>query len=326
MAEEYDPVAQRASFARQFIGTTNLDQRRRFAQDISEARERDEERQQQQFEERQRADPRLMQAVTARRREQRQAQEGFERGDLARQRFEFEQGREQRANTIAQRRLELDTNREQRFMRKEQLEIDRLDREEDDTLAAEEDELKLREATTPGSSAYQRGVLDIFLRRPYVNKDYRNQALKAAGYADPEVAFKEAADAVEAGASRATAKLPGGGTATFTQEKRDLPTVQKELTAARRLFATAKKEAEPSNIEYAESLVRRLERETQGLGGTIGPQPSQQEAQTTAAPAAAPAPQSSSTNFTNPEEFKSAFQSAPSGTILIFNGRQWKKP
>lgn len=288
MAEEYDPVERRALFAERFSGTTNLDQRRRFAQDISEAKERDEERAQALFEQRQQADPRLMQAVTARRRENRQLQEGLERGDLARQRFEFEQGREQRANTIAQRRLQLDTNREERFLRKEQLEIDRLDREEDDTLAAEEDELKLRESTTPGSSAYQRGVLDIFLRRPYVNKDYRNQALKAAGYTDPEIAFKEAADAVQAGASRATAKLPGGGVATFTQEKRDLPTVQRELTAARRLFAAAKKDAEPSNIEYAESLVRRLEQETQGLGGTIGPQPNQQTAQTPEPAAATP--------------------------------------
>lgn len=310
-----DPITDRALFAQRFSGTTNLEQRRRFAQDITTAKEMEDERRAQAFEQAQRADPRLMQAVTARRRETRQLQEGLERGDLARQRLEFDQGREQRANQIAQKKLQLDLGREDRFLRKEQLDIDRINREEDDTLAAEEDELKLREQVTPGSSAYQRGVLDIFLRRPYVNKEYRNNALKAAGYLDPEVAFKEAADAKQAGASRVTVKTPGGVTATFTNEKRDLSKVQNELSAARRMFA---RETEPSNKTYAESLVRRLEQEAQGLGGTIGPQPEgqAQAAQTPAAP---------SNNFTDQESYMKARAAAPSGTILYFNGKPYRK-
>lgn len=315
-----DPITDRALFAQRFSGTTNLEQRRRFAQDITTAKAAEDERRAMEFEGQQRANPQLMNAVTARSRERRMLGEGLERGDLARQRLEFDQGKEQRANTIAQKKLQLDLGREDRFLRKEQLDIDRINREEDDTLAAEEDELKLREQVTPGSSAYQRGVLDIFLRRPYVNKEYRNMALKSAGFQDPEEAFKTAADAVEAGASRATVKLPGGGTATMTKQ-RDLPTVQKELTAARNLFGLSKKQMEPSNVAYAESLVRKLEEEVQGLGGVIGPQP---EGQAQAA-TVAQTPATQSNNFTDQESYMKARAAAPTGTILYFNGKPYRK-
>lgn len=319
---DYDPATRRALFAEtfkdyepEFNGRTPLDTRRRRAQILTEAKAASEARDAALFEQQQRSNPNLMNAVTARDREDRMFREGVQRGSIARQRLEFDIGKEERANQIAQKKLQLDLGREDRFLRKEQLDIDRINREEDDTLAAEEDELKLREQVTPGSSAYQRGVLDIFLRRPYVNKEYRNMALKSAGFQDPEEAFKTAADAVESGASRATVKTPGGVTATFTNEKRDLSKVQNELSAARRMFA---RETEPSNKTYAESLVRRLEQEAQGLGGTIGPQPEGQSQ-------APQAPAASANNFTDQESYMKARAAAPSGTILYFNGKPYRK-
>lgn len=315
MADPYDPVAEKALFAQRFSGTTNLEQRRRFAQDITRARAEEDERRAMEFEQQQRADPRLMQAVTARRRENRMLQEGFERGDLARQRLEFDIGRDERANRIAQKKLQLDMGREDRLMRAQELELQRAEQKEEDELGFDEDERVLREQVTPGSSAYQRGIFDILMKRKHLDRDFRNNVLKAAGVLDPEEAWRQAADAQDAGANRVTVKTPGGVTATFTNEKRDLSKVQNELSAARRMFA---RETEPSNKTYAESLVRRLEQEAQGLGGTIGPQPEGQSQ-------APQAPAASANNFTDQESYMKARAAAPSGTILYFNGKPYRK-
>lgn len=310
-----DPITDRALFAQRFSGTTNLEQRRRFAQDITTAKAAEDERRAIEFEQQQRADPSLMQAVTARRRENRQLQEGFERGDLARQRLEFDIGRDERANRIAQKKLQLDMGREDRLMRAQELELQRAEQKEEDELGFDEDERVLREQVTPGSSAYQRGIFDILMRRKHLDRDFRNNVLKAAGVLDPEEAWRQAADAQDAGANRVTVKTPGGVTATFTNEKRDLSKVQNELSAARRMFA---RETEPSNKTYAESLVRRLEQEAQGLGGTIGPQPEGQSQ-------APQAPAASANNFTDQESYMKARAAAPSGTILYFNGKPYRK-
>ena len=78
-------------------------------------------------------------------------QEGFERSDLARQRFEFEQGKEQRATQVARKKLELDMGREERLNQKLQMEMDIANRKEEDELGFDADEQKLRESVTPVS-------------------------------------------------------------------------------------------------------------------------------------------------------------------------------
>lgn len=319
---DYDPATRRALFAEtfkdyepEFNGRTPLDTRRRRAQILTEAKAASEERDAALFEQQQRSNPNLMNAVTARDREDRMFREGVQRGSIARQRLEFDIGKEDRANILARKKFQLDLDREDRFLRKEAADIDRITAQEEDELGFDEDERALREKVTPGSSAYQRGIFDILMKRKHLDRDFRNNVLKAAGVLDPEEAWRQAADAQDAGANRVTVKTPGGVTATFTNEKRDLSKVQNELSAARRMFA---RETEPSNKTYAESLVRRLEQEAQGLGGTIGPQPEGQSQ-------APQAPAASANNFTDQESYMKARAAAPSGTILYFNGKPYRK-
>lgn len=215
-----DPLASRAAFAERFKNTTNLDQRRRFAQDISEARNREEERDQADFERMQLANPEVGRLVLAREKADQAARNQFAVRDLAERRFQWDQEKASRLEAINAKRMDLQMRQEDRLLKKAEMEMDRENRMEEDTLAVEDEEQRLRESgVLPGSAAYKQGMVDIFLKRPYVDKQYRNMALEAAGIQDPEAAFEAAANAIQAGASRASAKLPGGGTATFTSPK-----------------------------------------------------------------------------------------------------------
>lgn len=320
---DYDPATRRALFAEtfkdvepEFNGRTPLDMRRRRAQILTEAKDAAEARDAALFEQQQRADPRLMQAVTARDREDRMFREGVQRGSIARQRLDFDIGKEDRANILARKKFQLDLDREDRFLRKEAADIDRITAQEEDELGFDEDERALREQVTPGSTAYQRGIFDILIKRKHLDRDFRNNVLKAAGVIDPEEAWKQAADAVDAGASRVTARTPTGVTATFTNEKVDLNTAQKRLDGARKMWAEAKKDGEPSNVEYAEARVRQLEQQVQGLGGVTGAQPEGSSVAQTSTP---------QNNFTDQESYMKARAAAPAGTILYFNGKPYRK-
>lgn len=268
-----DPITERALFAERFSGTQNPEQRRRFAQDITLAKERDSDRRAQEFEELQLRNPKVGQLVLSRQREERMGQaQRFQQG-LAEERLALDEERmalSLRAEQRAIQKARLD-------MKKAELDMDRQLREEADTLSAEEEEFALREQFKPGSEDYKRGVLNLALRYPGLSKDYRRTMLESAGYTDPDAAYKAAADFAQQnpGSRVSGVPLPGGSKATITgpAKPRELATVQKELDAARRMWGMAKKDAEPSNIEYAEARVRQLEEEAKNLGGVTGPKP-----------------------------------------------------
>lgn len=215
---EADELDKRAAFATKFQGTTNLDQRRRFAQDISEAKAREEERARADFEQLQLDRPEVGRLMLGREKAEQAARNQLQVRDLAERKFQWDMEKASRLESLNTKRAELEIRREDRLLKQAELKMERANLEEEDTLAVEMEEQALRDAgIAPGSTEYQKRLVGTFLRYPYVNKEYRNMALKSAGLTDPEVQFQQAADAVQAGAARATAKLPGGGTATFEQ-------------------------------------------------------------------------------------------------------------
>ena len=107
MAEYDDPLASRAAFAERFKSTGNLDQRRRFAQDISSAKAREEERDTAAFETLQRKDPQLMNAVTARSKERRMGREGEAKLGQAERRIDDAQSRFERLQSLREDQFKL---------------------------------------------------------------------------------------------------------------------------------------------------------------------------------------------------------------------------
>lgn len=215
-----DPLASRAAFAERFKNTTNLDQRRRFAQDISEAKAREEERAQADFERMQLQNPEVGRLVLAREKEDRAARNQLVARDLAERKFQWDMEKGSRLETLNAKRMDLQMRQEDRLLRDAEIKMERQDREESDTLAVQEGEQALRDSgAIPGSAAYKRGVIDLFLKHPNVKKEFRISALEGAEITQDQ--YQAAIDAIEAGASRASARLPGGGTATFTSPKED---------------------------------------------------------------------------------------------------------
>lgn len=278
MASPYDQLEQQqdrsAAFAQSFVGgTRNPEQYRRFSAELKGAQERERARREADFEALQLRDPKVGNLIVARQRE--------ERLGKAQQ---FQQSLAQEKLALDDERLSLSLRNEQRAiaktrldMMKEELDLDRELLSEEHTVAAEQEELELRQQFPPGSEGYKRGIMNIALRYHGLKKDYRQTMLGSAGYIDPDAAWKAATDAAEIPGSRVTGiPLPGGAKATITgpPKPRELATVQKELDAARKMWGVAKKDAEPSNIEYAEARVRQLEEEAKNLGGVAGPQPS----------------------------------------------------
>lgn len=278
MASPYEQLEQQqdrsAAFAQSFVGgTRNPEQYRRFSAELKGAQERERARREADFEALQLRDPKVGNLIVARQRE--------ERLGKAQQ---FQQSLAQEKLALDDERLSLSLRNEQRAiaktrldMMKEELDLDRELLSEEHTVAAEQEELALRKQFPPGSENYKKGILNIALRYHGLNKDYRRTMLESAGYTDPEAAYKAAADFAQQnpGSRVSGVPLPGGskGTIAGPAKPRELATVQKELDAARRMWGMAKKDAEPSNIEYAEARVRQLEEEAKNLGGVTGPKP-----------------------------------------------------
>lgn len=198
MAEIYnpqdDPVERRAAFAQSFRGTTNLDQRRRFAQDLSEAKARQEERDEALFEERQRQDPRLMQAVTARGRERRLANEAMDKADLAERKFTWDQEKASLSRGLQERSILLREKQERRLFQQAQDDLDTAFRMEEDTYLFRQAEKGLRErGVMPGTKAYRDGLAQIVVDHPYVDPKYRDPIMKGAGITDPDDIQKQMA-------------------------------------------------------------------------------------------------------------------------------------
>lgn len=217
-----DPLASRAAFAQRFKNTTNLDQRRRFAQDISEAKAREEERAQADFERMQLQNPEVGRLVLAREKEERDARNQFAVRDLAERKFQWDQQKAGRMDALNAKRLDLQMRQEDRLLKKAEMDMDNADREEEATFAIQAGERGLREkGILPGSTAYKQSLMDLFIANPYANKELRRSALEAAGIPNPEEAYSAAADFVmqNPGSRVSGVPLPGGARGTLVSPK-----------------------------------------------------------------------------------------------------------
>lgn len=191
-----DVVEDKAEFAARFRNTGNLDQRRRFAQDLSEAKRRNDERLEAEFESMQRNDPQLMNAVTNRIQENRMGRQSAIGADLAERKFERLLDRDVTVDDLNERKFQLQENTAQRAAKKFMLDAEKAEAQQEAELIvqAREQEIRLDPKTPPGSTAYKRAVLDLLIKNPEIDKDTRNTWLQQAGYEDPDLAVEEAAN------------------------------------------------------------------------------------------------------------------------------------
>jgi hypothetical protein len=212
-----DPLPDRAAFAERFKNTTDLDQRRRFAQDISSAKGREDDRRAAEFEQMQMQNPELMRSVTGRMRESRMDREGRWRADLNQQRFISQQERDARVQGINERRLALQEMQEQRHLNKAERELRDAERIELDTDSFERGEQELREkGYLPGSSQYRDGILNLGARHPYVDSAFRRGVYEGAK-------IQMDADDIQSELAELTAQNPN---ASFTIGPDGRPTVR----------------------------------------------------------------------------------------------------
>lgn len=309
---EYDPVARRAAFAQNFQNTTNLDQRRRFAQDISEAKTRDDERQKQEFEALQIRNPKVGQLMLNREKEDRMAMEGFQKQNLAERRLQFEQEKASRMETLNNKRIELQMRTEERAMRKAEMDLEREDLRQKDEIGMEDTEFNLRQQFGAGSQQYRDGLLQAALHFKNLNRDYRNTALKMAGIEDPEAAFKAASEAVAANpGSRATSvPIPGGGGAKISLTGPKPPATQnvdEELSKAYAARDRAKQHQDEDYRVFTENRIRELEAAKKGA-------PAAAQSATQADP------------VQPPQDFQAAAAAVAPGQTFQFGGKTWRKP
>lgn len=181
MADIIDPTERRAVFAETFKDSGTLDQRRRRAQDISQAAERTKERRAQEFEQLQLNNPEVGRMVTGRMAEERQNRESIVRSNLAQDRFTWDQEKTRRLEDLNERKLKLQQRQEDRMIRKTETELKDAERFEFDTDAFERGEEELRGAGfLPGSSEYREGVINLAARHPYVKPDWRRTIFEGA--------------------------------------------------------------------------------------------------------------------------------------------------
>ena len=211
MAEYDDPLASRAAFAERFKSTGNLDQRRRFSQDISEAKAREEERDTAAFEALQRKDPQLMNAVTKRMSERRLGVERQQNLGLQERKFERQLDRDVTIDDLNERKFGLQEKTQSVQRRKALMDIDRAERELDDTFAYEVGEQQLRDEFGPGTTEYRQGIVELAASLPYLKKDIRQESLKEVGFEDPDEAFRQASDFLKQGGKRVTGVPVGRG-------------------------------------------------------------------------------------------------------------------
>lgn len=294
--EPYDPVARKAAFAQEFKGTTNLDQRRRYAQDITEARDRDKERRQQEFEQLQIQRPEVGRLMLGRETEDRRAAEGrvtqglaIQKQGLAERKQQFQESKDISMEDIARRRLSFQEESSKRAMRKELLDTDRMEAEQEAELIvqAREHDLRRDPKTPPGSSAYKRAVLDLLIKNPDISKDTRNVWLKQAGYEDPDLAVKEAADQMASNPLiQKQTVTTDRGTTTMVSPKptQGADALEKELTGLYKDLRLARKdvdsmdEVETSRLEKLisakEAKLNQMEKEAGATPTATEPTPS----------------------------------------------------
>jgi hypothetical protein len=309
MPDIIDPYERRAAFAAQFQGTTNLDQRRRFAQDISTAKDRAEERAQIEFEQAQRANPKLMTAVTGRIKEQRMGEEWFQKANLAERRFQLDTSKAITAEDLANQRLSIAKSAEERALKTQALTLQQKEDAEQDAFNMRELEYKLRKdpSTPPGSEAYKQRMLNGLLTFRSINKEDRNVILKQIGYEDPEMAWKNAVDFASKNPNARVSVPIGGGVRATIPPKAE----SKEIDVDKEMLRVAAMKERAVDPEFKALIDQRL---TDLKAMKVGQTPQ-------IAPANKPM------TFTNdPEGLKKAVENAAPGSVFTYNGKQYKKP
>lgn len=253
-----DTLNRRARFASQFSGTTNLDQRRRYAQDLTDAAARQEELDREEFENLQIRNPEVGRLMLGREKEDRLAREAAVKSNLAERKFEDSLTRFDRTQNLREKQFDLQRASRELSDEKAALDIFRETKEKEQTLQFEKAEMELRESLGTGSQDYKRELTNLITKFPYLNKDYRTTVLKDLGHQDPDAALQGAYEAMRSGAKRVTGvPLPGGGKATFEAEPK--VDVDKELGIWQEKRAKALTLADPDYLKFTEDKVRELQ-------------------------------------------------------------------
>jgi len=312
-----DTLNRRAEFAAQFQDTTNLDQRRRYAQDLTDAADRQKELDAAEFERLQQKNPQLMNAVTARSKERRMGREGMEKQDLAERRFDRQLNRDVTVDDLNERKFQLQEKTGAVQRKKALMDIDRAERELDDTFAYELGEQQLREEFGPGSNEYRQGIVKLAASLPYLKKDIRQESLKEVGFEDPDAAFREATEFLKQGGKRVTGVPVGRGMKGTMEAPKAVESITEEdlddeISKAYADRSAAKKAAKsnpdegPERRVMVEDRIKKLEARKQQLESGAAP--------ATQAPAV---PRAS---------FEEAASKVAPGETFTFNGKVWRKP
>lgn len=263
-----DPVADRAAFAQRFKNTTDLDQRRRFAQDITTAKQAEDDRLEAEFQAEQQRNPKLMDAVTKRMAEQRNAREGAQRRDLSERRFTWEQEKAGRMDSISQKKLELQQLQEMRL-------VDKADRELTDAIRSEKDtnEFVLKEGELrdrgflPGSAEYRDGLLNIAARHPYVDPQFRRTLFEGSKIQMDADELQGELAQLQAQNPNASITLGADGRPTFrvSPARADKPKdLQAELDKAFAARDRAKQHQDEDYRKYTEERIASLQSQMKG--------------------------------------------------------------
>lgn len=253
-----DTLNRRAQFASQFSGTTNLDQRRRYAQDLTDAADRQKELDRQEFERLQIRNPEVGRLVLGREKEDRLAREAEIKGDLAERKFQDSLLRFDKTQNLREREFDLQKASRELDDEKKALDNFKSTKAKQQMLAFEKAETELRETLGTGSADYKREMTNLVTKYPFLPKDYRSGVLKDLGHTDPDAALQEAFNAMNSGAKRVTGvPLPGGGRATFEAEPK--VDVDKELGIWQEKKAKAANLGDPDYLKFTEDKVKELQ-------------------------------------------------------------------
>lgn len=183
MADELTNIlGKRAAFAATFGGTTNLAQRRRYQEDISQYQDAVEQEDQRQFNALNRqaefADPLKARSV--------RVSEGRLKSDQ--EKFDWQTRMDEAKLKLSEETNALRAFQAQAALEREMRSVRDARRIEEDTLSVEREEGMLRDANIlPGSPEYAQRITEKLTRHPFVKPQYSDMLLKQARVeADPE--------------------------------------------------------------------------------------------------------------------------------------------
>lgn len=350
MAETYDPIRDKqidrnATWARTFRGTAAGDteqdrsRRRLYEQDISDAVERDKNRRAAEFESLQLQNPEVGRLVLQREKADRDARNQVLVRDLNERKFRWQQEKDNLTNEINQKRQELQLMQEQRLFQKAKRETEDLERIQLQTAAVEDGEAEMRSfGLLPGTEGYAAGLASLLKDNPYIDNGYRklllDQAFIEVDPADFQAALARGDKVVR------TQDAEGRTKYSITAAPEKPATTSNADLYRDRSFATARADrlekeiiSYPKDKQGSEEYKRAVEQrdafrkraEEADAKIRAGGQPKQEATQS--APQVEPAAeQPQSNNFTTADDFKNAYQNAASGTVLMYNGKPYKKP